>query len=1144
MSQESEDYITPIFPVSSEEEIEQVENDSTESMDDFDENEFTMLGGAARRLWPTVEQYKAKFLGMFGVGYSSTFGKTYLPVLSLSDLVPNVYTVNNTRAKLPTGDNKSTTLDILLNNKLYIPASDSTPATQGYEIKELKKTGGSADFADYPKIFPATTATTPVFYLSVFLTKALEKAIELTKKKTISPEEKDTLLLLGEIIVRLYILCYINIFTQNDFCVEKPTKFSLYNLYVGEGMNRVVKFSEFLGGVLDDLEDPDSGIKLCLFGKDTALEERTAALEGLYDLLKDYGMIYFFNDVLNVKYIDLKEYSKTYFFEDMSDFLKKMKEEAVKSEAAAKRNKNEKDIGKKHEEACKTLKTAIDKLPEAKRKALTDGDIASLTEVPEEYKKKETIQECFDDYDTLFPAGQYGFASPPPATDICEHLKKEIDSKITKKEDRLKITKDQIKLFMKPDGKTPYTKAEVEACLKAKKGDVPIFLETEYKLAPEAGPASSFTAEQEKLVIQLIAQSPTIPKISKMFIEKKLVEIAFKNAGITLDIVKAVFQKINTDTKENVGPFKDKGVGLEVDEVVPTTETKKFKEIVARGDGWCFYNSIVRQLTNDEDENQIKKEEKLLAEDENRSKALATEIKDYINLILAPNKKKLMAELYNILYKPNTYIQYLNDLDDKTKKVWADPDFGVGLGAAYRKEIDITIYVKGPSEGTYQKVTIYTFEDSQKSLASYKSSSKLKPARFNINLLYVDKTHYNILLEVEPTAADDSTDAAVTEMKTELPAFLDSIVALKTLINENKELKVKKAKEGGGEEEEDLFTPDEKTRIGEIIGFFDTEMAKLSGDVTKDNFAEKEKTLLAIVDKLNGEIVQSILVKLIPQLRSEEAKAKYNALKKRKIVIPTGVSAASSSAAAAGDKWEKWYTDYGEYVLKAMASFAADAKTVETYLTGVPKSNSKKLSASDENSLKTYVIDVVGTGSTSDSRVNKAKDIIARIKEKLMKEPKEKIELDVKLLGDSLFEMNKGLYRLAQITKKISKVFPPNSKAPEYIFVEAAKRIEKVAEKIPETRFLAGREGALSRASNAAAEETPYMTDLLAIGVTGDYGEGTLGGHISTFEVPRNVRGGAKSKRNKKGSRKNRKQDRKTRKVGRGRNTRRKNRKA
>ncbi len=210
MSQESEDYITPMFPQNAEEEVEEVE---------VEDDDFTLVGGANRRLWPTVDAYKTKFLNMFQNGYMSGITKTtYLPPLSLSDLVPNVEVgaAPNKQGKLPQGNSKSTTFDNI-RGKDYNPKAGRVT---GYEIKELKK---EDDFANYPNIFGKATRTTPVFYLSVFLTKALQKALEL--EATPAPDAsnaaavesltklKNEMMLFVEIVVSLCILSYINILT-------------------------------------------------------------------------------------------------------------------------------------------------------------------------------------------------------------------------------------------------------------------------------------------------------------------------------------------------------------------------------------------------------------------------------------------------------------------------------------------------------------------------------------------------------------------------------------------------------------------------------------------------------------------------------------------------------------------------------------------------------------------------------------------------------------------------------------------------------------------------------------------------------------------------------------------------------------------
>ncbi len=253
MSEESEDYITPIFPGPLESEAEETKVELSEDGDDVEldeEDDYMMVGGAARRLWPTIEKHNSTFLTMFEKGYSTTIGGVFLPPLTLRDLVTSKSSSTKKAAKFEEGNESTTTFDIV---------KDKISTIEYKKTFYVKRLTLPSEMKEYPTVFTKNASTTPVFFLSAFLTEALLKASELdAKTDKITEDEQNELYLRAEIIVRLYILSYINIFSQNQLCIDKPAAFSLYKQFVEDGKGTVKKFSELTAALKDDIDRADT----------------------------------------------------------------------------------------------------------------------------------------------------------------------------------------------------------------------------------------------------------------------------------------------------------------------------------------------------------------------------------------------------------------------------------------------------------------------------------------------------------------------------------------------------------------------------------------------------------------------------------------------------------------------------------------------------------------------------------------------------------------------------------------------------------------------------------------------------------------------------------------------------------------------
>lgn len=691
MSQEGEDYIQPIFPANSEENFsEDIELEREEEGEGEGDNDFTLVGGAARRLWPTIDQYKTKFLEMFEKGYKTLTGGVYLPSLSITGLVPTVNTGTGKVSVLPKGDTTNTTFKNYMNNK----------AT--YTIKEIKSVKDM--LALVPTPFPKNTVTTPVFYLSLFMINALKLAAELEGKVTISEKEKNDLYLLAEIIVRLYILSFINIFTQYELCVERPTKLSLYERFVSSGANSVYEISELLTAFQEDLLDEETGIKQCLFGKDTPIEQRKLSLEALYDLLKDFGIVYFFNDVLNVKREALKDYSKTYFFDSMENFLEKM------IGASTGKAKNGAPGLDKIKSDCELLKAEIDKLPEADRKALTPKHLEDLFAVNNLFTKT-FIKDCLEDFgdetmpNYLFPKDKYGFAAVKPENN-----------------------------------------------------------------APPPPPPPPYTEAQKAAAIKLIQESLSFPELSEFYVTRSLPKEPKEG-----DLTRAILNKIIEDLN------KEKGLSITIKTPAGAkVPFKTFTRIEAPPDGWCFYHSINRQLAADNSLlpiNLIPKNKKATPEENTKTAAFIKQIQEWIRAKSKDELKAAWKRDYDLIYQGSygkdvpPYDTYLEGMAEEKNHgsplYWADPDFGVALGAASVKQNDIEIYeLANPFEVDpkkqelvlVKKYTVNESNDAMKEPVGASASASSASVGRSVKLFYVSKNHYDILYPKAAAAAEEEEE--------------------------------------------------------------------------------------------------------------------------------------------------------------------------------------------------------------------------------------------------------------------------------------------------------------------------------------------------------------------------------------------------
>jgi hypothetical protein len=137
---------------------------------------------------------------------------------------------------------------------------------------------------------------------------------------------------------------------------------------------------------------------------------------------------------------------------------------------------------------CEKIKDKLDEAGfVADKKAITDVEVAKLTTVNDKYTK-EFVTECLKDT-KLFPAGEYALApvaGPPPTKTDCEKIKDKLDE-AGFVADKKAITDDEVAKLTAVNDK--YTKEFVTECLK----DTKVFPAGEYALAPVAGPPPTKT---------------------------------------------------------------------------------------------------------------------------------------------------------------------------------------------------------------------------------------------------------------------------------------------------------------------------------------------------------------------------------------------------------------------------------------------------------------------------------------------------------------------------------------------------------------------------------------------------------------------------------------------------------------------------
>jgi len=137
---------------------------------------------------------------------------------------------------------------------------------------------------------------------------------------------------------------------------------------------------------------------------------------------------------------------------------------------------------------CEKIKDKLDEAGfVANKKAIIDEEVAKLTAIDSKYTK-EFVTECLKDT-KVFPAGEYALApvaGPPPAKTDCEKIKDKLDE-AGFVADKKAIIDEEVAKLTAIDSK--YTKEFVIECLK----DTKVFPAGEYALAPVAGPPPAKT---------------------------------------------------------------------------------------------------------------------------------------------------------------------------------------------------------------------------------------------------------------------------------------------------------------------------------------------------------------------------------------------------------------------------------------------------------------------------------------------------------------------------------------------------------------------------------------------------------------------------------------------------------------------------
>jgi hypothetical protein len=883
MSQDTEDYIQPIFPI----EGDELKEESIPEMEEEETDEFLMMGGERRLLWPTIEQYSKNLFDMFKTGYPVPDGKKTLPPLAISELVPAL--IATKPIKLPITEKGVSTFEML---KTY-PGK--------YELKEVQTL---PELKGFFETFKSGTYSTPIFYLSKFMTRAIQQALknlDISKGGTVMVPEKDRqlLLLYSEIVVRLYILYYINLYALQDLCVH-GVESATQKKYVFPPKEETVAV-DFLT-FLTDLQKSFGATVTCLFGKSDAptnaeIGSKILDLYLLYEILKDYGMVYFLTNVLDTRRLELKEIKDNYYFENMNCFLEHMIEAfggpAVTKDCATAPGANTTSPpppppppppAKKCADLMKFINDAVaDKKIKDKSK-LTEGDIKTLG------ISRKDIEDCFKD-EKMFPKPDYGFeiAAAPSKVD-CNAIKKQIDDAATKKEilDKQGITEEELrKLSLDPK--------QVADCIK----DATIFPPTEYVLATPQAEAA------RKIILEV---RPEFPKLLETTMTEKIKEYADGPLKLTIKRADVDEQIILLNRAFGATLFEILGAKPKI------LAVKDYDEIGVPPDGWCFYHSLLKQVDatkpNYPYRNVVNPDNDMV-----RTKKFIEDIRDWIKDPKQVDKFKHWKMLYEATVfsasdkKYPTYEEYLaniNNEKDRSSINWADPAFGLSEGAA--------------------NVLSKNIEGYQKDGADYILKFQNTPtgATETLFIVYNGRNHYNILRKKAAAAGPPNNGKGkkantpeVLAAKKELDLYTDELTTFVSSIAPNL----------------DKFSPEEQVIANKLKGVLETEKKAL--DALVDKFADKTAEEKIDILKKATEIVEKIQLVLDEAEYKEyltnfvgKIEAEYSKLKVLKNIKNRGKAASASSSAAS--KPVGWPEDEKAAAQKELDAINEDYKLLDT----------------------------------------------------------------------------------------------------------------------------------------------------------------------------------------------------------------------
>ena len=195
------------------------------------------------------------------------------------------------------------------------------------------------------------------------------------------------------------------------------------------------------------------------------------------------------------------------------------------------------------------------------------------------------------------------------------------------------------------------------------------------------------------------------------------------------------------------------------------------------GDGWCFYYAILEQFDID---NMYKQKENsdiknalitnggISDTTKRNTPQVITRIKEILLLDPLPgdsreflDQKKQWKDFYNSQPGKN-YDTYIDSLDNKTTKPWADPEYGIGQFIATLLNTDINIY-QTTADGSYINLQKYT------SLHNHRA-----PGR-PIHILYINRNHYQILLP-KTGAVVPAPPPAVNPTEEQITAVLKALL--------------------------------------------------------------------------------------------------------------------------------------------------------------------------------------------------------------------------------------------------------------------------------------------------------------------------------------------------------------------------------